>query len=212
MRMRTGKTAREERFWAHFDGRAQSWRDGYPDAESLAKMTAAAKARVEAELLDRLNRKPEADDWVLHALGELGSKTAVATLKRLLAPKTSGTIRVAAAAALWKIARSSEAVSVVTRILLGGRPTGKRPGLDSARIDAAVALGSIDTPASRVALAKALSDSDYLVASNAKSALRRLKTGKFDPWAEMVEEGWTMTKNPDGTITYTRPKPENPSK
>jgi HEAT repeat protein len=210
--MPTTKTAREVRFWAHFDNRANSWRDGYPDAETLAKMTAPARARVETELLDRLDRKPEADDWVLHGLGELHCKRAVPALKQLLTPKTSGTIRVAAAAALWKIARSSRAVSVVVDILLKGRPAPKTRGLDSARIDAAVALGSIDTAASRAALRKALSDVDYLVASNAKSALRRLETGEFDKWAELEEEGWTMTKNPDGTITYTRPKPARPSK
>jgi hypothetical protein len=206
------KTALEDRFWKHFDGRASSWRDGGPDLDGLAKMRAEERERVEAELLDRLRRKPDADDWVLRALGELRSKAAEPLARQLWAPGIHGTIRVAAAAALWRISQLPEAVSVIAEVLRSGRPKKKTDKVDCARIDAAVALGSIDTAESRAALQEATSDLNYLVAHNAKSALRTLETGKYDPWAEMIEDGWTMTKNPDGTVTFSRPKAAKPSK
>jgi HEAT repeat protein len=197
----------ERRFWEHFDDRASSWRDGCPDAEALAKMSPEARARVEAVLLDRLRQRPLADDWVLRALGELGSKAAQPLLEPLLAPGISGVMRVAAAAALWRISRDPRAVSVISGVLLTGRPKRKDDSLDSARIDAAVALGYIDTPESRAALKDATTDLNYLVACNAKSALRTLETGSYDPWAQMVEDGWTKTQNPDGSVTFARSKP-----
>jgi len=197
----------EQEFWKHFDDRASSWRDGCPDTASLAKMSAAGRARVEAVLLDRLSRRPLADDWVLRALGELGSKTAEPLLKPLLEPGVSGTIRVAAAAALWRIARLPGAVSVICDELLSRSVKRKTDTVDSSRIDAAVALGYIDTPESRAALKEATTDLNYLVAYNSKSALRTLETGKYDPWARMIEDGWTKTENADGTVAFSRPKP-----
>jgi hypothetical protein len=197
----------ERRFWGHFDDRASSWRDGCPDTEALAKMSPEERARVEEVLLDRLRQRPLADDWVLRALGELGSKTAQPLLEPLLAPGVSGVMRVAAAAALWRISRDTRAVVVISAVLLSSRPKGKTDSLDSPRIDAAVALGHIDTLKSRAALKEATTDLNYLVAHNAKSALRMLETGTFDPWAQMIEEGWTKTENPDGSVTFSRPKP-----
>lgn len=197
----------ERRFWEHFDDRASSWRDGCPDIDVLAKMSTEERARVESVLLERLRQRPLADDWVLRALGELGSKAAQPLLEPLLAPGTSGTMRVAAAAALWRISHDHRAVEVISKVLLTGRPKGKDDSLDPPRIAAAVALGYIDTPKSRAALKEATSDLNYLVAYNAKSALRTLETGRFDPWAQMIEEGWTKTENPDGSVTFSRPKP-----
>jgi len=197
----------EQQFWKHFDDRASSWRDGCPDTAALAKMSAEERARVEAVLLDRLSRRPIADDWVLRALGELGSKAAEPLLKPLLEPGVSGTVRVAAAAALWRISRLPGAVSVICDVLLRRRPNRKTDTVDSSRIDAAVALGYIDTPESRAALKEAATDLNYLVAYNSKSALRTLETGKYDPWAQMVEDGWNKTENADGTVTFSRPKP-----
>jgi hypothetical protein len=199
-------TELEQQFWKHFDDRASSWRDGCPDTNALAKMSAEERARVEAVLLDRLRQRPLADDWVLRALGELGSKNAEPLLRPLLASGVTETIRVAAAAALWRIARLPEAVSVIGNVLLSRRPRRKTDALDSPRIDAAVALGYIDTPEARAALKQASADLNYLVAYNAKSALRTLETGTYDPWAQMVEDGSTKTLNPDGTVTFSRPK------
>lgn len=196
----------ERRFWEHFDDRASSWRDGCPDTEALAKMSPEERARVEEVLLDRLRQRPLADDWVLRALGELGSKAAQPLLDPLIAPGISGGMRVAAAAALWRISHDPRAVPVITGVLLSGRPKAKTDTLDSSRIDAAVALGYIDTPQSRAALKEASADLNYLVAHNARSALRTLETGTYDPWAQMVEDGWTKTENPDGSVTFARPK------
>jgi len=197
----------ERRFWEHFDDRASSWRDGCPDTEALAKMSPEARARVEALLLERLRQRPVADDWVIRALGELGSKAAQPLLEPLIAPEVSSAMQVAAAAALWRISHDPRAVSVISAVLRSGRPKEKTDRLDSARIDAAVALGHIDTPDSRAVLKEATTDLNYLVAYNAKSALRTLETGTYDPWAQMIEEGWTKTENPDGSVTFSRPKP-----
>jgi HEAT repeat protein len=78
--------------------------------------------------------------------------------------------------------------------------------LDLVRVDAAVALGEVDTDESRRALEEASQDSDLFVRSNAWSALRQLRTGVFDPIAQKVEEGWTATYQEDGSVTLTPPQ------
>jgi HEAT repeat protein len=201
----------EQRFWSHFDDRANTWRDGGPDTACLAELTPPERDRVESGLLARLALKPGDDDWVPRALGELRSAKAEAPLRALLRSGW-GTTRVAAAGALWKVCQDPAAVNVLVRILKRrsalGRLWFKAIGIDSARIDAAVALGGIDTPESRQALEDAQTDPDLLVRANAKRTLRGLKTGVFDPFAQMVEDGWVVVKNADGTTTYSPPDPK----
>jgi hypothetical protein len=77
--------------------------------------------------------------------------------------------------------------------------------LELPRIQAAVALGEIDHIESKQALEEATRDTNYLVRYNAKSALRRLRTGVFDPIAQMIEEGWSVSYDQAGNTVLTRP-------
>ena len=199
----------EQRFWDHFDN-WENWRDGSPDTQVLGSMTVAEGARVELELLKRLSSGP-ANSWVPSALGHMKSQKAEAPLRTQLRSAT-GSYRVAVAEALWHISADEQAVRKLVGILKRKSLLSRlqlwwnNSKLDLPRIHAAVALGRVNHPESRSALEQATEDKDYYVSYNAKSALHRLKTGVYDPIAQMAEEGWEVTRDADGNTIVRRPE------
>lgn len=199
----------EQRFWDHFDN-WENWRDGGPDTQTLDSMAVEERARVEHELLRRLANGP-ANSWVPKALGHMKSQKAEAPLRTQLRSAT-GSYTVAVAEALWHICGVEEAARKVVGILKKKTLFSRlqlwwnNSKLDLPRIHAAVALGHIDHPESRKALEEAAEDPDYYVSYNAKSALHRLKTGVYDPIAQMAEEGWEVTRDADGNTIVRRPE------
>src|SRR5688572_23776942 len=101
------------RFWAHFDNRARTWRDGAPLVALFDEMTPIQRRRTEHELLHRLHRDPSTDGWVLTALGSLRSEEAVPMLRDLV----RGPVSEDAAIALWRISRWRGAVKVLDRVV-----------------------------------------------------------------------------------------------
>ncbi|MBI1176167.1 hypothetical protein GC207_01870 [bacterium] len=199
----------EQRFWDHFDS-WENWRDGGPNTHLLDSMNLEERTRTECELLRRLNDEP-AHSWVPMALGHLKSQKAEFAIRKQLT-KATGSFRVALAEALWSICGDEHAVKVIIKTLKRKRllnwlfswRTDKT--LDLPRIHAAVALGHIDHPDSHIALEQATKDSNYYVSYNAKSALHTLRTGMFDPIAQMAEEGWQVTQDAEGNTTIRRPR------
>ena len=141
-------------FWAHFDDRARTWRDG-PRIDLLERMTNAQRRRTEHELLHRLALDPETDGWVLDALGALRSEEAVPMLRELV----RGPVAEDAAIALWRISRWRGAVRVLDRVLKAerGRDDRRAPNL-ARRIEAAYYLAEIGSPTARATLTEVASD------------------------------------------------------
>jgi hypothetical protein len=130
-------------FWAHFDDRAGSWRDGGPRLDLFEAMTDVQCRRAEHELLHRLARDPTTDGWVLDALGALRSEEALPMLRDLL----RGPVAEDAAIALWRISRWRGAVR-------------ERPPTLTRRLEAARYLAEIGSPRARAALVEVAADSD----------------------------------------------------
>jgi HEAT repeat protein len=142
-------------FWAHFDNRSRTWRDGGPKLDLLDEMTPAQRRRTEHELLHRLARAPETDGWVLDALGALRSEEAIPMLRELV----RGPVAEDAAIALWRISRWRGAVRVLDRVIRAQRDSasGRRPSL-LRRLDAARYLAEIGSPRARAALLEVAAD------------------------------------------------------
>ena len=152
-------------FWAHFDDRAGTWRDGGPKVDLFAEMTARQRQRTEHELLHRLARDPTTDGWVLTALGTLRSEEAVPMLRDLV----RGPVSEDAAIALWRISRWRGAVKVLDRVVRAqADEAASRPPTLTRRLDAARYLAEIGSPTARAALVQ--------VASDRRSPLRLQRT------------------------------------
>jgi HEAT repeat protein len=171
----------EYRFWRDFD--EHNIREGPPDERDFVQMTDDERGRVEAELLKRLIAKPEDDSWVITALGVLRSSCAAPLLRSLFSGRCSRYTGVAAAEALWRISNDALAVAYLVRVLrertrlrriVAGAGALDVLFLNGPRIDAARALGFIDTPESRGALNDALVDRSPEVCRRARAALDRL--------------------------------------
>jgi HEAT repeat protein len=143
------------RFWAHFDNRAATWRDGGPQVDLFGEMTAVQRRRTEHELLHRLARDPTTDGWVLTALGTLRSEEAVPMLRDLV----RGPVSEDAAIALWRISRWRGAVKVLDGVVRA-RSDGasERPPTLVRRIEAARYLAEIGSPSARASLVKVAAD------------------------------------------------------
>ena len=144
-------------FWAHFDNRAGTWRDGGPRLDLFERMTPAQRRRTEHELLHRLALDPSTDGWVLDALGSLRSEEAVPILRGLV----RGPVAEDAAIALWRISRWRGAVRVLTRVLRAERGTeDRRPPTLTRRIEAAHYLAEIGSPTAKATLTEVASGGD----------------------------------------------------
>jgi hypothetical protein len=142
-------------FWAHFDDRAGTWRDGGPKVALFAEMTPRQRQRTEHELLHRLARDPTTDGWVLTALGTLRSEEAVPMLRDLV----RGPVSEDAAIALWRISRWRGAVKVLDRVVRAeADATESRPPTLVRRLEAARYLAEIGSPSARASLAGVASD------------------------------------------------------
>lgn len=142
-------------FWAHFDMRAATWREGGPRLDLLERMTPAQRRRTEHELLHRLALEPTTDGWVLDALGALHSQEAVPMLRALL----RGPVAEDAAIALWRISRWRGAVRVLRRVIRAERGVDeRRPPSLTRRIEAAHYLAEIGSPTATATLAEVASE------------------------------------------------------
>ena len=93
---------------------ANSWpqrKEGVP-LNLLDALDADERAMAEAALLQRLS---PGDDWPALGLGHLRSQKALAPLRALLA-KSAGTVRAAAALAIWQISRDPAMCDVLIRL------------------------------------------------------------------------------------------------
>lgn len=144
-------------FWAHFDNRASTWRDGEPRLDLIDHMTAAQRHRTEHELLHRLSLDPSTDGWVLDALGALHSEEAVPILRELVA----GPVAEDAAIALWRISGWRGAVRVLDRVLRAERgKEDRRPPSLTRRIEAARYLAEIGSPTAKATLTDVAADGE----------------------------------------------------
>lgn len=139
--------------------RASFGRDG-PDSSIIRSARGEARDKLEDELIANL------DYYEAYALAMLKSVKAVPNLKQHL-PISSGSTKVAIARALWDIERYPESPAIIASVLTGDAKSTSW----STRIDAAFALRDIHQPEAITALGKALFDEEYLVRSNAASAL-----------------------------------------
>src|SRR3954447_1642944 len=144
-------------FWAHFDNRAATWRDGEPRLDLIDSMTSAQRRRTEHELLHRLSLDPSTDGWVLDALGALHCAEAVPTLRELV----GGPVAEDAAIALWRISRWRGAVRVLDRVVRAERgKEDRRPPSLTRRIEAARYLAEIGSPTAKATLNDVATDGD----------------------------------------------------
>jgi len=136
-----------------------AWHDGL-DTEALARLR--GKEREEAEQL-LINALDSGDYRPAAGLSVLRSKAATAKLKEQL-PSTSGDQRIQTARALWRTENYPPAVGAVIDVLQHYPFWGQR-------LNAAMALREIKTPASIAALWAATNDPEDLVRHHAAVSL-----------------------------------------
>jgi hypothetical protein len=137
-----------------------AWHDGL-DVGSLLALQGDERAEAEHLLLDGLD-----DPRCVEGLGYITSQAALPKLREML-PTAGDYLRSRLAAAIWRITGETLVVDEIVKVLREGDS-------EFDRLDAAVILGEIDTPATRPALMEALADLEYLVRYNAAEALLRL--------------------------------------
>jgi hypothetical protein len=136
-----------------------AWHDGL-DTESLGALK--GEEREEAERL--LNEALKTGDYrPAVGLRVLGAKGSVARLKEQL-HDAEGKTEVEIALALWKLAEWPPAVNILIRALKDGPHW-------SIRMDAAMALGEVETPKSVQALLSGLNDPEDLVRNHCAESL-----------------------------------------
>jgi len=128
-----------ERFYESFFGdKTDSWRDG-PDLESLRHLKDEEKLNAEQLLINNVGC---GDSWIPMGLVAIKSELAIEKLKAVL-DKVDGKELVYVALALWKLIRFKNADQYITKVLYICKSYFDR-------IDAAIALGTIDTELSIV--------------------------------------------------------------
>jgi hypothetical protein len=173
-------------FYESFFGDAyMAWHDGL-DTESLRALE--GEEREEAERL--LNEALKTGDYrPAVGLRVLGAKGSVARLKEQLGD-AEGKSRVEIALALWKLAEWPPAVNVLIAELKDGAHW-------SIRMDAARALGEVETPKSVQALLSGLSDEEDLVRNHCAESLIEMlglpakanDVGSYDLAIEVMGDG-----------------------
>ncbi|MDQ5824644.1 MAG: HEAT repeat domain-containing protein [Chloroflexota bacterium] len=160
-----------DRFYESFFGDPyMAWHDGL-DLEALLALEGEEREEAERLLLDGLSTS---DYRPARGLEALRSQQSVAPLKARL--KTArGTDLINTARALWEIERYPRAAEVLITVLHAAPFWGER-------VDAAIALKMVKTPASIDALWKALDDPEALVRHHAVASLLELHGIYTEDW------------------------------
>ncbi|HST05044.1 MAG TPA: HEAT repeat domain-containing protein [Chloroflexia bacterium] len=136
-----------------------AWHDGL-DTQSLAALRGEERDEAERLLTEALKR---GDYRPAVGLRVLGSKGSVAQLKEQLGD-ADGKTEIEIALTLWKLAEWPPAVNILIRALKDGPHW-------SIRLDAARALGDVETPKSAQALLSGLNDPEDLVRCHCAESL-----------------------------------------
>jgi len=146
-------------------------RDGVP-VEILDELTSEEKVKAEAELIKRLSIQ---DDWATIGLGYMKSAKAAPELYDLL-PKASGSGKAEIATALWKICGDEEMLQIVLNLSHPSFSSRASPYHEFKQIKIIYCLAQFPQSEARARLEELTNDKQYLVSSNAKSALVLRKT------------------------------------
>ncbi|MDQ3704849.1 MAG: HEAT repeat domain-containing protein [Chloroflexota bacterium] len=160
-----------DRFYESFFGDPyMAWHDGL-DIEALLALEGEEREEAERLLLEGLSTS---DYRPARGLEALRSRQSVTPLKARL--KTArGTDLINTARALWEIERYPRAAEVLITVLHAAPFWGER-------LDAAIALKMVKTPASIDALWKALDDPEALVRHHAVASLLELHGIYTEDW------------------------------
>jgi HEAT repeat protein len=161
-------------FWRQFNQGAGASGAECPRTDLLDAMSEDERAQAAMHLLTRF-RRDRSDRRLVHALGYLKVAGAVPLLEEAAGERTP--LGVEALLALWRIDGKEERVARLVEAVrqsVTGRLLRAVVGTDRVRVAAALALGSVNTEASRAALAEAAQDPDAAVRSSARASLKHL--------------------------------------